>query len=38
MKDFYRSHKLDNVCYEIRGPVPEKARQMEEEGQMRKEV
>jgi len=28
-----RSHKLDNVCYDIRGPVLERAREMEEEGQ-----
>jgi alanine-synthesizing transaminase len=28
-----KSKKLDHVCYDIRGPVLEKARQMEEEGQ-----
>ena len=28
-----KSAKLANVCYDIRGPVLEKARQMEEEGQ-----
>ncbi len=28
-----KSHKLDNVCYDIRGPVLERAREMEEEGQ-----
>ena len=28
-----KSSKLDSVCYDIRGPVLEKARQMEEEGQ-----
>ena len=28
-----KSNKLDNVCYDIRGPVLERARQMEEEGQ-----
>lgn len=28
----HKSHKLHNVCYEIRGPVLERARQMEEEG------
>jgi len=28
-----KSSKLANVCYDIRGPVLEKARQMEEEGQ-----
>ena len=33
MKTIYKSSKLDNVCYDIRGPVLEKARQMEEEGQ-----
>jgi len=27
-----KSKKLDNICYEIRGPVPERARQLEEEG------
>ena len=28
-----KSKKLDNVCYAIRGPVLDRARQMEEEGQ-----
>jgi alanine-synthesizing transaminase len=28
-----KSSKLDNVCYDIRGPVMARARQMEEEGQ-----
>ncbi len=28
-----KSSKLDNVCYDIRGPVLDRARQMEEEGQ-----
>jgi alanine-synthesizing transaminase len=28
-----KSHKLDNVCYDIRGPVLDRAREMEEEGQ-----
>ena len=28
-----KSSKLDNVCYDIRGPVLERAREMEEEGQ-----
>ena len=28
-----KSNKLDNVCYDIRGPVLDRARQMEEEGQ-----
>ena len=27
-----KSNKLDNVCYDIRGPIHEKARAMEEEG------
>lgn len=27
-----KSKRLDNVCYEIRGPVPERARQLEEDG------
>ena len=29
----HKSHKLHNVCYDIRGPVLERAKQMEEEGQ-----
>lgn len=33
MTAILKSNKLLNVCYEIRGPVPERARQMEEEGQ-----
>ena len=32
MKPIAKSSKLANVCYDIRGPVLEKARQMEEEG------
>ncbi|MBP6902967.1 MAG: pyridoxal phosphate-dependent aminotransferase [Burkholderiaceae bacterium] len=32
MKAITKSSKLENVCYDIRGPVLEKARQMEEEG------
>ena len=32
MKPIQKSHKLQNVCYDIRGPVLEKAKQMEEEG------
>ena len=32
MRPIQKSNKLAEVCYEIRGPVPEKARQMEEEG------
>ena len=33
MQPLQKSSKLANVCYDIRGPVLEKARQMEEEGQ-----
>ena len=33
MKPVYKSTKLANVCYDIRGPVLDRARQMEEEGQ-----
>ena len=33
MKPISKSVKLANVCYDIRGPVLEKARQMEDEGQ-----
>ena len=33
MKTIQKSNKLANVCYDIRGPVLDKARQMEEEGQ-----
>ena len=32
MKPIAKSTKLANVCYDIRGPVLDKARQMEEEG------
>ena len=32
MKTIQKSKKLADVCYDIRGPVLEKARQMEEEG------
>ena len=32
MKTIHKSAKLANVCYDIRGPVLDKARQMEEEG------
>ncbi|MFM9993097.1 MAG: pyridoxal phosphate-dependent aminotransferase [Burkholderiaceae bacterium] len=32
MKPIHKSTKLDNVCYDIRGPVLERAHQMEEEG------
>ena len=33
MRLIQKSKKLADVCYDIRGPVLEKARQMEEEGQ-----
>jgi alanine-synthesizing transaminase len=33
LKTIQKSSKLANVCYDIRGPVLEKAKQMEEEGQ-----
>ena len=32
LKTVSKSSKLANVCYDVRGPVVEKARQMEEEG------
>ncbi len=32
MKPIFKSQKLANVCYDIRGPVLARARQMEEEG------
>ena len=32
LKPITKSAKLANVCYDIRGPVMEAARQMEEEG------
>lgn len=32
MKKIKKSHKLDDVCYDIRGPVLREARRMEEEG------
>ena len=32
-KSIKKSHKLDHVGYDIRGPVPERARQMEEAGE-----
>ncbi|MGL4667480.1 MAG: pyridoxal phosphate-dependent aminotransferase [Saezia sp.] len=32
MKTIGKSNKLENVCYEIRGPVLERARAMEEDG------
>ena len=33
MKSIHKSAKLDNVLYDIRGPIMEAARKMEEEGQ-----
>ncbi|MDD2776755.1 MAG: pyridoxal phosphate-dependent aminotransferase [Gallionella sp.] len=33
MRPILKSTKLSNVCYDIRGPVMERAKQMEEEGQ-----
>jgi alanine-synthesizing transaminase len=33
VKPIAKSSKLANVCYDIRGPVLDKARQMEDEGQ-----
>ncbi len=33
LRTINKSSKLDNVCYDIRGPVMERARQMEEDGQ-----
>ncbi|RCW76216.1 pyridoxal phosphate-dependent aminotransferase [Pseudorhodoferax soli] len=33
MKTVQKSAKLSNVCYDIRGPIMDAARQMEEEGQ-----
>ena len=32
MHPLHKSNKLNNVCYDIRGPVLQRARQMEEEG------
>ena len=32
MQSIEQSHKLDNVCYDIRGPVLEQARRLEEDG------
>ena len=33
MKEFNKSHKLDCVCYDIRGPVMDEAVKMESQGQ-----
>lgn len=32
MNSVSRSHKLDNVCYDIRGPIASQAKKMEDEG------
>ena len=32
MKIYEKSHKLDNVCYDIRGPVMDEAARMESLG------
>ena len=32
MKTVSRSHKLDNVCYDIRGPIAAQAKKLEDEG------
>ena len=32
MKTFEKSHKLDNVCYDIRGPIMDEANRMDENG------
>ena len=32
MKSFEKSTKLNNVCYDIRGPVMDEATRMEQEG------
>ena len=32
MRKFSKSHKLDHVCYDIRCPVLENAREMESAG------
>ncbi|MEG0495821.1 MAG: aminotransferase, partial [Eubacterium sp.] len=32
MKHIKKSHKLNNVCYDIRGPVVEEANRMIDEG------
>ena len=33
LKTIQKSAKLANVCYDIRGPIMDRARQMEEDGQ-----
>jgi alanine-synthesizing transaminase len=32
LKQIHKSNKLSNVCYDIRGPIMDRARQMEDEG------
>ncbi|MEG2642798.1 MAG: aminotransferase, partial [Eubacterium sp.] len=32
MRKFRKSQKLDNVCYDIRGPVVQEASRMQDEG------
>src|SRR5512146_1045952 len=32
MRELKKSAKLDNVCYDIRGPVMEEAKKLEEDG------
>ncbi len=32
MRNFEKSHKLDNVCYDIRGPIMDEANRMAENG------
>lgn len=32
MRTFEKSHKLDNVCYDVRGPVVDEANRMSEQG------
>lgn len=32
MNNIKKSNKLDNVCYDIRGPVLKEAKRLEEEG------
>ena len=33
MKSILKSSKLANVCYDIRGPILDRAKQMEDDGQ-----
>ena len=33
MRDFSKTHKLDYVCYDIRGPVMDAANEMEAQGE-----